>query len=116
ICTRALIIRTYSTAAETPVPAPKQDRIHVPTLIGDVSLTVRIMFKKRSGLPRSSTRADALSPVETRADSRALRHSVARPVNWPPAASTPDPPATPPKNRYAAILLSHGAGFTTGRS
>ena len=92
-------MRSISDTAATPMPALKALRIHEPRLIGDVSLMVRIMLTKRSGLPRSFTSAAAPSITATKPDSRALRRNVFRPVSWAPAASRPDPPATPPRNR-----------------
>ncbi len=84
-------------------------------LIGEVSLTVRSMLTKRSGRPRSLTSATAPSETATKAESLVLRRKVGRPVSCAPAASRPDPPATPPRNKYAATSCPQGAGLTTGR-
>ena len=75
------MIRSISDAAATPVAALNALRIQEPRLIGDVSLIVRSMLTNRSGLPRSATRAAALSVTATSALSRALRRRIARPVS-----------------------------------
>ena len=66
--------------------------------------------------PTDSERAAAvMASAALMAASRQLRRSVSCPVSWPPAASRADPPASPPRKRYAAISGPHGAGLTTGR-
>ena len=110
------VIRSASAAAAAEAHALKALRTHEPRLIGEVSLMTRSMFRKRSGLPRSRTKATAPRLTAARAPSRQLRHSVGRPVSCPPAASTAQPPATPPRKRYAATSQPHGAGLTTGWS
>ena len=112
---RSPVIRSTSAAAATAAPPLKAVRIHEPRLIGEVSLITRSMFTKRSGRPRSSTRATAPTLTAPSAASRQLRRSASRPLSCAPAASTAEPPATPPRKRYAAIPGPHGTGLTTGR-
>ena len=50
-------------AAAAPDAPPNAEITHVPTLIGEVTLTTRSMFRKRSGRPRSATRATPDSPM-----------------------------------------------------
>ena len=85
-----------SEAAATPVNAPKPLRIQVPTLIGEVSLSTRSMFRNRSGRPRSLTSAAVLTPNAPSATSRELRCIPVRPVISAPAATRADPAASPP--------------------
>ena len=107
--------RSTSTAPSTPDSEAKPPTTQVPRLIGLVTFTVRIMFRKRSGRPRSSMRAAVPSPTVPSAMSRALRRRRGRSVHCAPKASSPEPPATPPRNRYAAIGAFHGGALTTGR-
>ena len=100
---RSPVIRSTSAAAATPAPALKALRIHEPTLIGEVSLTVRSMFRKRSGRPRSLTRAAPPNPTAASAASRPFRRSSGRPVSWRAGREQAEPAATPPRKRYAAI-------------
>src|SRR5690625_6594761 len=66
-------IRSTSMAPSTPETVPKPPSSQVPKLIGEVTLKVRIMFRKRSGRPRSSIRAAVPSPTAPRATRRELR-------------------------------------------
>src|SRR5438270_12604996 len=43
-----------------PVLIPATDRIHEPTLIGEVTLNIRSMFRNRAGRPRSDTSSAGL--------------------------------------------------------
>jgi hypothetical protein len=44
---------------------PEQARIQEPTLIGEVTLKTRSMFRNRSGRPRSEIRSTGLTPSAT---------------------------------------------------
>ena len=74
-------------------------RIQLPTLIGDVTLNTRNMFRNRSGRPRSEISSagetSSIAAPTYRLDlaSRSFPVSRARPC------STAQPPATPPVNR-----------------
>ena len=91
--------RSTSRAPSTPDSEAKPPTTQVPRLMGLVTLTVRIMFRNRSGRPRSSMSASVPTPTVPSAVRRALRRSTGRPVHCAPKASRPEPPATPPRNR-----------------
>ena len=71
----------------------------MPTDIGEVGLATRSMLTKRAGRPRSCTSAAKLTVIATSAPSRPVRRSVGRSDRSAPAASSDEPPATPPRNR-----------------
>ena len=50
-----------SSAAAVPDAVPETNRTQLPTLIGEVTLKTRSMFRKRSGRPRSETRSTGLT-------------------------------------------------------
>ena len=78
-------------------------------------MKVRIILRNRSGLPRSAMSATAPTPAAASAVSRLLRRSRRRPVSCAPSASSDEPPATPPRKKYAPISCFHGGAFTIGR-
>ncbi len=109
---RPLTSVSAASPAAGPNPASSQD----PTLIGDVGLTTRSMLTKRSGRPRSRTRATADSEIDPRATSLAARAVTGRRLSSEPAATSAEPPARPPRNRYPATLdSSHVGGLRIGR-
>ncbi len=86
-------------AAEAAAPPPNADISQEPTLIGEVGLNTRSMFRKRSGRPRSATRATPDRPI---APTAAIFDALAclwLPVAWANPASTEEAPASPPRNR-----------------
>ena len=100
-----------------PPPPPRRAALKAvgvrePRLIGEVSLITRSMFTK----PQAEVTARGRQPRLTApsAPSQQLRRSASRPVSCARAASTAEPPATPPRKRYAATSV-HSAGLTTGR-
>src|SRR5690348_9020807 len=92
-----------SHAASAVVAAPEPARIHEPTLIGEVTLKTRNMFRKRSGRPRSLTSSTGLttsaaSPIHIDVfASRSLR--AARAVRL----RIDEAPASPPVKKYHGI-------------
>ncbi len=50
-------------AAAAPLDKPLALTIQVPTLIGEVTLNIRSMFKNRSGRPRSAISSGGLTPT-----------------------------------------------------
>ncbi len=86
-------------AAEAPAAPPNPDRSQEPTLIGEVGLNTRSMFTKRSGRPRSATRATPdrpTAPTAATLDTLACRWF---PVAWANPASTAEAAVSPPRNR-----------------
>ncbi len=68
-------------------------------LIGEVGLITRSMFRKRSGRPRSATRATPDSPMAPAAATFDARASLWSPPACANPASTEEAPASPPRNR-----------------
>ena len=66
-------------AAETPIAAPLALRIHEPTLIGEVTLNIRSMFRNRDGTPRSEISSSGLVPTPASAAAHARRASSSLP-------------------------------------
>src|SRR4051812_22612574 len=85
-----------SSAAAVFEAPPETTRIQLPTLIGDVTLNILSMFKKRSGRPRSEMRriGDAASATAPTYSALFARRSlpVTRAMPW----RTEDAPAIPP--------------------
>ncbi|PSK65122.1 hypothetical protein B0E53_02907 [Micromonospora sp. MH33] len=104
-----------SATAATPAAGPKVVRIQVPIDIGEVSFATRSMWWNRLGRPRSFTRKYALALTAAREVTRPARRRAGRPVSWPPAASSDDPAASPPVNRYAAMSHFHTGALRIGR-
>ena len=97
------------------VEAPLAPRIHEPTLIGDVTLKTRNMFKKRSGRPRSETSSAGLT-----ASPAMLMYSAAFASGRLPVARAARPrideaPASPPVKRYHGISGCQTGSFRIGR-
>ena len=87
----------------------------MPTDIGEVGLATRSMWWNRAGRPRSLTRKTALALTAASAVTRPARRNAGRPVSCPPAASSDEPAASPPVNRYAAMSHFQTGAFRTGR-
>src|ERR1700675_2425378 len=90
---------TAQAAAAADAP-PNAEISQEPTLIGEVGLNTRSMFRKRSGRPRSATKATPDRPI---APAAAIFDALAclwLPAAWANPASTEEAPARPPKNRY----------------
>ena len=87
----------------------------MPTLIGEVTLNTRIMLTNRAGRPRSWTSAASDSvPAAQRAGLRDPAQP-GRPVRSAPAASSDEPPASPPRKKYPAMSrASQTGGLSTG--
>ena len=97
----------------TLVVAPLAASTQEPTLIGEVILNMRSMFKKRSGRPRSEISSAGLTATAPKEVNHARRASSGwrRPLS---AASVPDAPARPPVNRYQGISGVHTGSLMTG--
>ena len=78
------------------VAPPLAVRIHDPMLIGEVTLNIRSMLRKRSGRPRSDTSSAGLAVTLAKATSHARRASGRLPVASAADASTAEAPARPP--------------------
>jgi len=72
---------------------------HVPTLIGELGLIIRSMFRNRSGRPRSATSATPDTAIAPAAPTFAVRASRPWPASCAQPASTPDAPARPPMKK-----------------
>src|SRR3954454_22583865 len=68
-----------ASAAATAVASPLAVSSHEPTLIGDVTLKTRSMFKNRDDLPRSEMSSGGLAPKPASALSHARRASASFP-------------------------------------
>ena len=86
-------------AAASAAAPPNADSSQEPTLIGEVTLATRSMFRNRSGRPRSATSAAPDSPIAPTAHTFDARASSLRPVACANPASTDEAPRSPPKNR-----------------
>ena len=86
-------------AAATVDAPPNPDSSQDPTLIGEVGLATRSMFRNRSGRPRSCTRAAPDSAIAPAAPTFEARASSWWPTACANPASTEEAPASPPKNR-----------------
>src|SRR3954454_8571867 len=58
----------HSSSAAVVLAPPETPRIQLPTLIGEVTLKTRNMFRKRSGRPRSEISSAGLTTSPRRAD------------------------------------------------
>ncbi len=88
-----------SRAAAPPPVTPETTSTQLPTLIGEVTLNTRSMFRNRSGRPRSEIRriGDTISiAAPTRSVARARSSFRVRRAN---PCSTAQPPAMPPVKR-----------------
>jgi hypothetical protein len=68
-------------SAATPVAVPLTERIHEPTLIGEVALSIRNVFRNRDGTPRSETSNGGLADTPASARAHARRASTSLPVS-----------------------------------
>jgi hypothetical protein len=68
-------------------------------LIGDVGLKTRIMYRKRSGRPRSEISSGGLTMIPALATSHARRASTSLPRISASTASVALAPAMPPKKK-----------------
>ena len=90
------------------------NRIQLPTLIGEVTLKTRSMFRNRSGRPRSETRRIGEASSIAAPTKRLVRARRSLPVSRATPCSTDDPPATPPVKRYIGTSGVHVGGLTIG--
>jgi hypothetical protein len=100
--------------AAIPVVVPLPVRIHEPTLIGDVTLNSRSMFRKREGTPRSEIRSGGLAVMLTSDTPQARRARTSLPLSSARYASPADAPAIPPKKKYVGISGVHTGFLMTG--
>src|SRR5450631_2695935 len=86
-------------AADAAAAPPNAEISQEPTLIGELGLSTRSIFRKRSGRPRSATSATPDSPM---APAAAILDALAclwLPAAWANPASTEEAPASPPRKR-----------------
>lgn len=83
-------------AALTVAVAPNPVKIHEPTLIGEVTLKTRSMYRNRIGFPRSLISSGGLTAAPASATSAARWASTWLPLPWAKKASGAAAPATPP--------------------
>src|SRR4051812_49512565 len=93
------------------IAAPLIERIHEPTLIGDVTLKTRSMLRNRSGLPRSEVRRRGLTAMPPSAISQHRRASSRLPARSAAQASVADAPPRPPVKKYVGISQVHTGGL-----
>jgi hypothetical protein len=74
-------------------------RIHEPMLIGEVGLSTRSMWWKRSGRPRSAISSGGLAATPASATSHARRASASSPRSSLMRAKGAAAPAIPPKKK-----------------
>src|SRR5262249_60725412 len=97
-----------SQAASAVVEAPDPTRIQEPTLIGEVTLKTRSMFRNRSGRPRSDTSSAGLTTSAPRPIHSDVRARRSFPAVRAARLSTDHAPARPP------VKKEHGiSGFQT---
>jgi hypothetical protein len=94
---------------------PETSRIQLPTLIGDVTLKTRNIFRNRSGRPRSEISSSGLTTSATALRKRLRRASVSFPVTRAPRCRSDDAPAIPPKKKYVGISGCHTGSLRIGR-
>jgi hypothetical protein len=104
-----------SSAAAVFDALPDTSRIQLPTLIGDVALNIRNMFRKRSGRPRSLTSraGETTSATAPMKSARFARGSF--PVTCATPCSTADAPAIPPVQKYSGIAIFQTGSLTIFR-
>ena len=81
------------------IAVPLAPRIHEPTLIGEVSLNMRSMWRKRSGRPRSEISSGGLAATPASATSHARRASASSPRSSLSSAKGAAAPARPPTKK-----------------
>src|SRR5437763_6786532 len=104
-----------SHAAATPAALPAADSSQLPMFIGELGLTTRSMFRNRPGRPRSLIRSAGLAVSAPAAISVADRASGPFRDARAPSASSEEPPARPPLNRYQPISVLQIGGLMIGR-
>src|SRR6185312_6739538 len=87
----------------TPFADPETATTHEPTLIGEVTLNIRSMFRNRAGRPRSEINSGGLTPIAPNAANQARRASTSLPRSPDRYARPAEAPATPPVKKYAEI-------------
>jgi hypothetical protein len=102
-----------SRAAPRALVAPKPVRIQDPTLIGDVTLNTRSMYRNRSGRPRSETSSAGLTTAPPRAPNAARRASASLPCRLAASDSGSEAPARPPVKKYQGISDFQIGGLMT---
>ena len=104
-----------SLAAASPAAGPNEERIQVPTLIGEVGLKTRSMLRNRAGRPRSEIRRGGLTDTPASAASRAFLARASLPLKRATRARSADAPARPPAKKYAGISQVQVGSLRTGR-
>src|SRR5436190_6490380 len=83
-------------AVDTALAATVAPSSHDPTLMGEVILNIRSMFRKRQGRPRSLIRMIGLNPRPASATAHARRASFLLPATSAAKPRPADAPASPP--------------------
>ena len=83
--------------------------------MGEVTLTMRSMLRKRSGRPRSEISSAGLALTQASATAQARRASLRFPAASATTASGADAPPSPPAKRYHGISQLQIGSFRTGR-
>ena len=94
--------------------APLAASTHEPTLMGEVSLTMRSMFMKRAGRPRSEMSSAGLASTAAPAVAHARRASSSQPRSSASWASPAEAPARPPVKKYHGISGVQTGSLITG--
>jgi len=100
--------------AASDVVAPLPERIQEPTLIGEVTLNMRSMLRKRCGRPRSEISRPGLTPMPTIDAAQARRPRTSLPRASARSASPAEAPARPPAKKYTGISHVHTGSLITG--
>src|SRR5947209_18119101 len=99
----------HAEPAATVVAAPENARFHAPTLIGEVTLNTRSMYRKRLGIPRSLISSTGLLSAPASEIAHARRASSPSSARSARKARPADAPASPPVKKYHGI-----SGFQMG--
>ena len=87
-------LSAWNAAGAVTVPNPA--RIHEPTLMGEVTLNIRSMFRNRDDTPRSLISSAGLTTLPPSATSQARCASASSPRTSDSSARPADAPASPP--------------------
>ncbi len=91
--------RVIAASAAGAISVPFAARIHEPTLIGEVILKTRSMFRNRSGRPRSEISSAGLTATPASATPQARFASRSFPIVPAAQASGAEAPAMPPTKK-----------------
>src|SRR6185437_263272 len=107
-------IPVHASAAASVVAAPLAPRIHDPTLLGEVTLTIRNMFMNRLGRPRSEIRNSGLTEIPASEAAQARRARTSLPRAPERNASPAEAPPSPPVKKYIGISHVQIGSLITG--